>query len=264
MRSVANGDADARLAAFDRFAAAPPPTPHEEIWRYSRIAELDLDRFAYGTLITTISGAGAVLVDDGAVDQSLFDEQGELDLFADLNRALMSAIHLRVKPGAVIEQPIVINHELTSDGTACFPRLVIEAGEDSEITVIERFTSSDSVTGIIVPVLRVHAARSARVKYLSVNDLGSHVWQIANQQSTGERDSNTLLSTVALGGDYARVRTHASPARAAAPDRSRCTSPMARRPTTSAPRRSTLLRRPPVICCSRAQSTTLPAVSTPA
>ena len=209
MRSVANGDADARLAAFDRFAAAPPPTPHEEIWRYSRIAELDLDRFAYGTLTTTISGAEAVLVDDGAVDQSLFDEQGELDLFADLNRALMSAIHLRVKPGAVIEQPIVINHELTSDGTACFPRLVIEAGEDSEITVIERFTSSDSVTGIIVPVLRVHAARSARVKYLSVNDLGSHVWQIANQQSTGERDSNTLLSTVALGGDYARVRTHA-------------------------------------------------------
>jgi Fe-S cluster assembly protein SufD len=209
VRSVANGDADARLAAFDRFAAAPPPTPHEEIWRYSRIAELDLDRFAYGTLTTTISGAEAVLVDDGAVDQSLFDEQGELDLFADLNRALMSAIHLRVKPGAVIEQPIVINHELTSDGTACFPRLVIEAGEDSEITVIERFTSSDSVTGIIVPVLRVHAARSARVKYLSVNDLGSHVWQIANQQSTGERDSNTLLSTVALGGDYARVRTHA-------------------------------------------------------
>ena len=48
-----------------------------------------------------------------------------------------------------------------------------------------------------------------RVKYLSVNDLGNRVWQIANQQASGDRDSTTLLSTVALGGDYARVRTHA-------------------------------------------------------
>jgi Fe-S cluster assembly protein SufD len=75
--------------------------------------------------------------------------------------------------------------------------------------VIERFTSAADASGFIVSALRVDAAQAARVKYLSINDLSPHVWLIANQQSTGSRDSSTLLSTVALGGDYARVRTHA-------------------------------------------------------
>lgn len=35
-----------RLAAFERFRAAPLPTAAEEIWRYSRIDQLDLDAFA--------------------------------------------------------------------------------------------------------------------------------------------------------------------------------------------------------------------------
>jgi Fe-S cluster assembly protein SufD len=204
VRNLDQSDTDARLAALDRFATAPAPTPHEEIWRYSRIDELVLDSYSYSTLTTTISGADAILTTDPPPDV-----EPELDLFADLNRALATIIHLRVPRGMVLEQPVVVTHELTTDGAAYFPRLVIDAGEDSEITVIERFTSSESVHGFIAPVLRVHAAQSARIKYLSVNDLGNHIWQIANQQATGERDSTTLLSTVALGGDYARVRTHA-------------------------------------------------------
>jgi Fe-S cluster assembly protein SufD len=208
VRSLPAADTTSRLAAFDRFAATPLPTPESELWRYSRITELNLDAYRLGALSTTIVGADAVRTDD-PVAAALDDELAELDLFAELNRALMTPIHLRVPGGRVLAEPIVITHTLTGDGTACFPRLVIDAGEDSEITVIERFVSDEAVTGLILPVLRVHAGQAARVKYLSVNELGSQVWQIANQQATGERDSSTLLSTVALGGDYARVRTHA-------------------------------------------------------
>jgi len=204
VRSLQMADADERLSAFDRFAAAPLPTPQQEIWRYSRIGELQLDSYRYGTLSTTITGAESVLVDDATIDA-----ESELDLFAELNRAFMAPIHIRVPRGNVLEQPIVITHTLRADGTACFPRLVIDAEADSEVTVIELFVSDESVTGIIMPVLQVRAQQAARVKYLSVNELGSKVWQIANQQAVGDRDSNTLLSTVALGGDYARVRTHA-------------------------------------------------------
>ena len=204
VRSLQMADADERLSAFDRFAAAPLPTPQQEIWRYSRIGELRLDSYRYGTLSTTITGAESVLVDDATIDA-----ESELDLFAELNRAFMAPIHIRVPRGNVLEQPIVITHTLRADGTACFPRLVIDAEADSEVTVIELFVSDESVTGIIMPVLQVRAQQAARVKYLSVNELGSKVWQIANQQAVGDRDSNTLLSTVALGGDYARVRTHA-------------------------------------------------------
>ena len=36
---------------------------------------------------------------------------------------------------------------------------------------------------------------------------GQQVWQIASQAASAERDSTTLMGAVALGGDYARVRT---------------------------------------------------------
>ena len=205
VRSLQKSDTDERLAAFERFAVAPFPTAHEEIWRYSRIGELSLDSYRYGTLVTTITGAESVLADE------YFDVTDHvLDVFDDVNRALMTSICLRIPAGTVMEQPIVITHTLHSDGVACFPRLVIDAEADSEVTVIERFVSGDDVAGLIVPVLHVRAQQAARVKYLAVNELGTHVWQIANQQSVGDRDSSTLISAVALGGDYARVRTHAT------------------------------------------------------
>jgi Fe-S cluster assembly protein SufD len=90
--------------------------------------------------------------------------------------------------------------------------LIIDAGADSEVTVIERFVSADGADddrALVVPVLQVRAAQAARVKYLAINEVGVNTWQIGNQQSVGERDSTTLLATVTLGGDYVRARTEA-------------------------------------------------------
>ena len=207
VRSLNAVDTDDRLSALDRFAAAPFPTAQEEIWRYSRIGELQLDNYRYGALTSTVTGAGRWLVD--AAETIDIGVEHELDSFGDLNRALMAPIHIRVPGGAIVDEPIVITHRLEVDGIACFPRLIIDVGPDSEITVIEMFVSDESLTGLVVPVLQVRAQQAARVKYLAVNELGSKVWQIADQQASGDRDSTTLLSTVALGGDYARVRSHA-------------------------------------------------------
>jgi len=89
---------------------------------------------------------------------------------------------------------------------------VIDAGADSDVTVVERFVAAegtDADAALVVPVLQVKAAQAARVKYLAVNEVGSATWQIGNQQSVGERDSTTLLATVTLGGNYVRARTEA-------------------------------------------------------
>jgi Fe-S cluster assembly protein SufD len=114
-----------------------------------------------------------------------------------------------VPRGRAIEQPVVITHRLDAAGVAVFPRLIIDAAEDSEITVVEQFVSPDGLVALCVPRLEVDVAAAGRLKYLGVNMLGSSTWHLAHQQSFGARDSNTLLATVALGGDYARVRTEA-------------------------------------------------------
>jgi Fe-S cluster assembly protein SufD len=186
---------------------APLPTTEEEIWRYSRIAELDLDRFTPGSAVTTVQGAERVLVESpSAADQEVIGGE-PADVFHGLNTRFAAPIVLRVPAGVVIEESIVVTHVVGGDGVAVFPRLVIDAGADSEVTVVERFVSADDDVCLVVPVLQVRAAQAARVRYVGINELGPNVWSIGHQQAVGERDSTTLLGTVALGGDYARVRT---------------------------------------------------------
>lgn len=199
-----------RVEAASRFEAATRPTTAEEIWRYSRIEELDLDRYRPVRTATAITGVpeGRGLQVDDTFD--VIDADIDVpDLFADLNVAFMSPTVLRVPAGAVISEPIVVEHTSPGPGTATFPRLVLDIGEDAEVTVVERFSSPDDEDSIVFPLLQIRTARAARVKYLAINELGRSSWQIGHQQAIGGRDSTMLLATVALGGQYARVRSEA-------------------------------------------------------
>ena len=198
-----------RLAAAERFAASSLPDPSEEIWRYSRIDQLDLDRFTPAVATTDVVGPAELV--DTAVSPELFPDETP-DVFAELNRAFMTPTVLRIPAGTVVDEPILVTHRISGAGTAVFPRLVIDAGSDSEVAVVERFVSADGADAdevLVVPVLQVRAGDAARVKYLAVNETGPRTWQLGNQQAVGDRDSSTLLATVTLGGDYVRARTEA-------------------------------------------------------
>lgn len=211
-----------RRSAFERAKSAPFPSPEEEIWRYSRISELSIEEFSPVTCPSTVSAenvpAGVSItkvargesLPDG-VRPDLFDasDRDDSGLFDDLNLALMDVVIVSTKPNMVFEQAIIVTHELFEQGAAYFPRLVLDAAENSEVTVVERFVSPDGCRLLVVPALDVRTAKAARVKYLGINELGDASWEIASQQSSGDRDSDTLLATVALGGDYARVSTAA-------------------------------------------------------
>jgi Fe-S cluster assembly protein SufD len=185
-------------------ATLPMPTPEQEVWRYSRIDELQLDRYAPAPVDTTVTAADGLLADSHDLDTSAVH-----DLFDELNTAFHTTTVVRIGAGRAAVQPVVVTHTVSTGGVAVFPRLVIDAGADSEITVIERFVSADGVDSLVVPRLYVRAAQAARVNYLAINELGRSTWLLAHQQATGHRDSTTLLATVSLGGDYARVRTDA-------------------------------------------------------
>ena len=196
-----------RAAAAARFANATMPTTAEEIWRYSRIEELELGRYSPAVADTTITGWEPTAGDDAT--DVIGDAIDVPDVFAELNVAFMTPIVVHIPAGTIHEEPIVIEHRSPGAGTATFPRLVLDVGEDAEVTVVERFSSPAGEDSLVVPVLQVRAARAARVKYLGVNELGDAAWQVAHQQALGDADSTISLATVALGGHYARVRTEA-------------------------------------------------------
>jgi len=195
------------------------PTAEQELWRYSRIGELDLGSFTPGLIATTVSGDESIISRD--MQLSLDDVSVEpADVFEQLHAqhtalggrhasgvaAHGSAVRVGTSRGQVIADPVLITHNLHDSGVVCFPSLEIDAAENSEVTVVERFVSDDSCRSLVVPMVKIRAAQSARVTYVAINELGANAWLIGYQRALGQRDSTISTSTIALGGDYARIR----------------------------------------------------------
>ena len=185
------------------------PTAEAELWRYSRIGELNLADFSVGSLVTTVSGDESVVLRESRL--TLADVSSEpADVFETLHqehsRAGTNAFCVATKRGQTLSTPIVITHEARESGSLAFPSLEIDAAENSELTVVERFTSNEGCRAVLVPIVKIRAAQSARITYVAINELSRDTWLIGYQRASGGRDSSISSSTIALGGDYSRVR----------------------------------------------------------
>jgi len=249
-----------RALAAERFAASELPTTSEEIWRYSRIEELDLARYrpagldadeladcyppatqfvenARALAAAITDWAGVVIVRNGHVHDVALDpdvaargvvvtdlatgepwirdhlgacSSASPDAFVDLHDAfLLGGAAIHVPRGVVVNRPILVVHRGAGDGVASFPHTLVVAGEDAEVTVADHF-SSDEQEQLMVPVVELVVGDAARVRYLSLQVLGSNTWQVGLQRAHVGRDGSLRSSLVALGGNYARLRGEAS------------------------------------------------------
>ena len=236
----------ARARAAASLTQAPWPTDEEEVWRYSRIADLDID--AYGpapagpsgdapggevtdlldaigeraALVMTWNGSvvrtessespatkGLVVTgaDDWSGDMGFDAVAGAADAFGLLNEAYAPApIYVDIPAGVFLERPIVVVHWVASDDISVLPRLMVRAGEASEATVCEIVASPD-IDALVAPVTHIDVAAASNLHYVNLQMLGPRVWQVGYQASRVERDATFSSTSVALGGDYARVRT---------------------------------------------------------
>jgi Fe-S cluster assembly protein SufD len=236
-----------RSAAAELLAATPRPTADDEVWRYSRIGELDLSGLrpvgggaaaaserslrdepcivdAPAARLTLVDGvlreatvdpdlvaAGVyvgALVDAPGAEQLLGSAMTEpTDAFAIMNDAyVVDAVAVVVPAGVTVGGPIVIEHLVVSDAVAVFPRLVISAGDDAQVRVVEVYRSGES-RAFVGPVVELVAAPAARVGYLAVQQLGRATWQVGSVVARAEAAASVHASLAGLGGDYARVRT---------------------------------------------------------
>jgi Fe-S cluster assembly protein SufD len=234
------------------FADASLPTTEEEVWRYSRIDDLDLDDFRPATggsapgasapeadvperlrplLNATQERAALVVARNGRIVQAEVRDDlaakgvraeriGEADadvLGAAVDRApdvflgfndafLAEPVVVRVPAGVAVDAPVVVAHLTEGEGVAAFPRLVVDAGDDSEVSVFE-IQASGAEPGLVVPVTEIAVGRAARVGHLTVQQLGLATWQLGLQVASVEAEASLRTTTVGFGGDYARLRT---------------------------------------------------------
>ena len=135
------GLADRRARAAERFTATPLPTTDEEVWRYSRIHELDLDRLAPGAVTSTWStatsgeprccGARRPPGASPTCPSRPTPSAGSTTAW----RSIRSSS--TCPPGVTVREPIVVRHQGPADGIAAAPQLIVRVGEASAATVVE-------------------------------------------------------------------------------------------------------------------------------
>ena len=211
------------------------PSTAEELWRYSRVDEIDVEnlhpasglqdvpaealaiRNAVGeTGAFVVIANGALLVNetsDGVqvrtADQ--FDEaqtmEVDIDSFVRMNAAFMPGpVFVDVGAQKSIANPIVIVHWIDGEDVGVFPRTIIRASEASDATVLEYFVSTNS-NAMVASVSEVRVEQAANISYVEMQALSHHVRHIALQRSYVEKNANLSSTTFSIGGDYARTRT---------------------------------------------------------
>src|SRR3954471_10217716 len=247
-----------RADAVGRLADVEWPTAAEEIWRYSRIGELDLSQFRPvpaeqigepgdepapgGGPIAAEAGerSGLVVVRNGRVVHHALDPELEargvrvcgigtcdadeigsmLGACSDSSHGQVTVLHdaflaggafVKVPRGVVVERPVVVHHWSEGDGLASFPHTLVVAEDGAQVTVFDRYGSTDTGAGsvghLVDAVVELVIGDNAHVRYLSVQEHGPRTWQVALQRAHLGRDATLRSSVVALGGAYARLRS---------------------------------------------------------
>lgn len=128
-------------------------------------------------------------------------------------RTKFSALHgalrtggtfLYVPPGVAIEVPLQTFTWMDVAGAAVFPHTLIVAGEDSEVTFIDRY-ASPPLDGFSDAIVEIVAGPASRVRYVSIQEWGEGVTHLGIQNARLGRDSELRSLAVGFGASLARA-----------------------------------------------------------
>jgi Fe-S cluster assembly protein SufD len=236
-----------RRAVSERLGDPILPSTDEEVWRYSRIGELDLSDWSNvaepstrelpvgidAILAAVPDRAATVIVRNGFIVLSEIDETwAERGLYVG---ALAAGPEAENSLGSVSGDGVDVFSQLNDINTADPILVSVPRGltVDAPVVLIDwididgsavyprlvvrvganadvrvlDWHGSSDVAAYVAPVVELDLAHAARLGYGSVQMRGPRVWQIASQVSHVMADATLTSSHVALGGDYARSRT---------------------------------------------------------
>ena len=222
-------------AAYQVFAALEEPTGAEEDWRYVEFdhsfselipvtapgTELEPGRF----VASLPERSGRVLIVDGHVvehdsDVAVVQRFSDLDddpgftAMVPTDHNKLAAAHaafstegarVEVKPDTVMERPLVVEIQATTDGTASFPHLQVVVGENAEASVLVDYRSADGARLLLVPRVDLEVGNGGRLRFLSVQGLDHAATNVVHQRAVLSRDSTSRIGEVGLGAKLGRL-----------------------------------------------------------
>ncbi len=200
-----------RENAAKLFAELPLPSTADEHWRFTDLRGFDPDP-APGTVVTGTGGtpmldldvSGRAAVNESGIeiisappgitfgplpadyDARLIpeDDRFALENLAQWRHGLL----VRVPKGVELDRPLYVT--VTSNGGSLYWRMVVEAEEGSRFTLIEDLSSSaPDAVAYTNAVVELFVHDSAKVEYVSLQNLSQETWHFGRHRAVLERDA---------------------------------------------------------------------------
>ena len=161
----------------------------------------DLDGITIERFQDLDDATAAALAD--RLDATLDDQAVQL---ARLNAARFEdGLLIRLKPGAVLEQPLFIVHEVTAGASgSAFPRIFVDAGANSQITLVEEYISHGDAPVMVNAVTEFSLAEGAQVTGIRLTMEAENVQHIGATGVRQQRSSRFESHCVGFGGPLRR------------------------------------------------------------
>lgn len=228
--------AEKRKSGLDLFQKLPMPTSDEEVWRYVDL-DFDLDELSMpsepGNPMTpgqyqVESGARAAIVDgfvssvvsdEELIVKQLIDASPEhlalaeraaidvgLDRFAAAHYGFGDDGLLVVAPkGSTASGPVLIDVQAATPDTVSFPRVMVVAEDQSELSVVVVYRSPEDARFHVVPHIQALVGDGARIQLTTVQAWGYGTTAIGQQRAVIGRDGYFHHGEAGIGARLGRL-----------------------------------------------------------
>ena len=215
---------DVRVAHGALYDETPWPTGSEEEWRRTSLKDLPVEAALDETVTTEVSDLDPASDEAGVV----FAPLGEAaESHPDLVRPLLidpapgSATHatfwhlakaawttgtfLSVPPRTKVDLVLRARTAAGQADGATFPVTLVVAGEDSDVTLLEEFSSPDGAPSWFGGIVDIRAERGARLRYASLQLLGDQAWRVSAQRVVVGQDAIVTTLNAEIGSRITKL-----------------------------------------------------------
>ena len=224
-----------RTEAQAAYEALPVPDTTEEHWRFTDLRGFDPDAFGHAegqspdvsapSMLELDVAAEALVTENGIeitrapseirfepLDES-HERLGSLvgwedDKFAAHNAAAWKhGLLVHVPAGIELERPLFVRVVNAVDGGSLFWRLLVVAEEGARFSLVEEYSSlSAEQTGYFNGVAELFVEQSAKLEYVSLQNLSRETWHFASHHARVERDAELDWVSGGFGSKRGKVR----------------------------------------------------------
>ena len=209
---------EARLAAWQRFEAAPmPDSTKDEDWRRTDVSKLDLAAYSpslngantptlqagegalpAGVVFTTLEQAVKDCPD--LVREHLAERDGK---FLALNSALWAGgAFVYVPPDVQLEQPLAA---LFGEGAqAVFPRTLIVVDRGASLLFVDHFAGGAESGALSSASTHIVVKDGGRLSYVSLQERGQRTWHFSTERAEIGREARADVVIAALGSSLSK------------------------------------------------------------